>query len=657
MFGYSREEAIGETLDRLVNTEDTFEAARAYTDQVMQGKDLPPVEVVRYRKDGSPVDLIAAGSPIQVGDSLIGLVAVYTDISPRKRAERLLRGLNSAALAVETVLDPSNIFTTVGEQLEKLGFVSAILLLDEDGHRLFPKYVNYGAKEVALAEKFLGVKAETFSVAVDQVDVFREVIGEGRTVLVAGEEGIRQLLPSRLKGLAGQLVKILGVALSIDAPLIVEDKVVGLLSVQSDDLVAEDMPAVSAFAHQIAAAWRKANLMQDLEQSLEDLKTTQTQLMQAQKMEALGRLAGGIAHDFNNLLTIIDISSRLLERQLHPQDPLWEHTKRIREASERAANLTKQLLSSSRREIVQPRIVNLNKVVGDLGQMLRRIIGEDVQLVTKLPKGLAQVKADPAQIEQVIVNLAVNARDAMPTGGQLFIETANTVLDEIYAASHVEATPGEYVMLSVSDTGVGMSNEVKAHLFEPFFTTKERGQGTGLGLPTVFGIVKGSGGHIRVHSEEGLGTCFYIYFPVTRESAMPAKSPALQSAALRGTETVLVVEDEASVRDLAVHILESRGYKVLAAENGRGALRLSEEYQGPIHLLFTDVVMPEMSGKVLARKLRAQRQGLRVLYMSGYNEDFIAHHGGLGEGAVVLTKPFTLEALLHRVRLVLDTTD
>jgi CheY-like chemotaxis protein len=299
-------------------------------------------------------------------------------------------------------------------------------------------------------------------------------------------------------------------------------------------------------------------------------------------------------------------------------------------------------------------VVNLNELIGELSGMLQRVIGEDITLVTTLAEDLWNVKVDPPQMEQVIVNLAVNARDAMPQGGSLCIETANIVLDEVYVTRYVDARPGEHVMLTVSDTGVGMSDEVKAHIFEPFFTTKERGQGTGLGLPIVFGIVKQSGGHISVYSEVGQGTTFRIYLPTTTEAMAQPPSLMAASGTAQGTETVLIVEDEPAVKDLAVSILTTHGYQVLAAANGFEALQSCDKYDGPIHLLLTDVVMPQMNGRELAEQLHPRRRELRVLYMSGYSSDVIAYHGVLEEGMVVLPKPFTMETLTAKVRQVLD---
>jgi PAS domain S-box-containing protein len=381
------------------------------------------------------------------------------------------------------------------------------------------------------------------------------------------------------------------------------------------------------------------------------------QFRQAQKLEALGRLAGGVAHDFNNLLTVIHLSTRMLERYLRSEDPLWEHVQRIRESGERAANLTKQLLSFSRREMIEPRVVNLNELVSRLADMLRRIIGEHIKLLTLLDDELWPVYVDPAQVDQVIMNLVVNARDAMLQGGTLTIETSNVVLDEAYSARHVDTQPGEYVILIISDTGVGMSEEVKARIFEPFFTTKERGKGTGLGLSTAFGIVKQNDGHIWVYSEEGRGTTFKIYLPRTKEteSGSPARTRPLTPVRPIETEKViLIVEDNADVRNLAVTALKTHGYQVLAAKNGVEALQISLGHEGPIHLLLTDVVMPDIGGAELVEQIRAQRPETNVLYMSGYANSMMVRRGIVSEDALFLPKPFDVDALIRKVREALS---
>jgi len=450
---------------------------------------------------------------------------------------------------------------------------------------------------------------------------------------------------------------MLKVPKSIITPLIAEDEVIGVLSVQSDDLTEADVPAITAFAHQVAAAWHKANLMQDLQRSLEELERTQDQLVQAQKMEAIGRLAGGVAHDFNNLLTAIIGYSEFLLASFDHGDPRRKDVEEIKKAADQAAALTRQLLAFSRKQVLQLQVLDLNAIISNMEKMLRRLIGEDIELVTVLDPALGRVKADPGQIEQVLMNLAVNARDAMPQGGKLTIETMNAYLDEDYARRHVDVQPGPYVMLAVSDTGVGMDAGTQAHLFEPFFTTKQVGQGTGLGLSTVYGIVKQSNGHIWVYSEPGHGTTFKIYLPMVEEVVELAEERTPVAAISQtGVEAVLLVEDNDDVRDLARRVLLQHGYSVLEARDGEEALLICERHEGPVHLLVTDVVMPGgLSGRQLAERLAALYPGMKVLYMSGYTDNAIVHHGVLGPGMAFLQKPFSPDVLVCKVREVLDT--
>ncbi len=386
----------------------------------------------------------------------------------------------------------------------------------------------------------------------------------------------------------------------------------------------------------------------------EALRKSEEQLLQAQKMEAIGRLAGGVAHDFNNLLTGIIGYAELLLGGLDPHDPRHREAEEIRKAGERAASLTRQLLAFSRKQILQPKRLNLNAVVRDMEKLLQRLIGEDIYLATDLEAGLGLVEADPSQIEQVIINLVVNARDAMPLGGKLNLETANVELGESYTHRDVNFQAGPYVMLAVTDNGEGMDEETQAHIFEPFFTTKGANQGTGLGLSTVYGIVKQSGGYIWVYSEPKWGTTFKIYLPLAAASLEAERSLPEAAAPRQGWETVLLVEDEETVRDLAAEALHQNGYQVLPAANAEEALAVCESYQEPIHLLLTDVVMPGMSGRHLAEKLCALYPNLKVLYMSGYAENAISHHGVLDPGIAFLAKPFPINTLVNRVRQVLD---
>ncbi|MDD5541660.1 MAG: ATP-binding protein [Acidobacteriia bacterium] len=392
---------------------------------------------------------------------------------------------------------------------------------------------------------------------------------------------------------------------------------------------------------------------QELQKEFSERKQLEKQLLQSQKMEAVGRLAGGIAHDFNNLLTIINGYSELLLQTMPPSDPRFNKVGEIREAGERAKTLIRQLLAFSRRQVLQPRIVSINEIVKGIQKMLQRLIGEDVEVSLSLASSLAPVKADPGQLEQVLLNLAVNSRDAMPQGGRLTIETDNVVLDETYAQSHAEVQPGPYVMMAVSDTGCGMDAETLTHVFEPFFTTKEQGKGTGLGLSTVYGIVEQSGGTLWVYSVPGQGTTFKIYLPAESEPVGVETAEVSRSESLQGTESVLVVEDDEGVRRLTCQILHLYGYKVLEASNGKEALEICRSYGEPIHLTLTDVIMPHIGGRELAEQLVKIRPEMKVLYMSGYTDDTVIHQGLLHEGTPYLQKPFSALSLAQKVRQTL----
>jgi hypothetical protein len=386
---------------------------------------------------------------------------------------------------------------------------------------------------------------------------------------------------------------------------------------------------------------------------ISDKKRLEAQLHQSQKMEAFGQLAAGVAHDFNNLLTVISGYSDLLLTKLPPDDPKTKMVAQVRRAGDRAASLTRQLLAFSRQQVLEPKVLDLNVIVTDIEKMLRRLIGEDVQFTIVLGKAISSVKVDAGQIEQVIINLAVNARDAMPQGGKLTIETSDAELDESYAASHPEARAGRFVMIAISDTGCGMAQEVKARIFEPFFTTKGVGQGTGLGLAVVHGIVKQSGGNIDVYSEVGVGTTFRIYLPAVEQQPRISSAHG-QELPSRGFETILLVEDEESVRELATFVLQGCGYTVMTAPEGLAALQLMESCRQQIHLLVTDVVMPHMGGRKLAEILLAAYPELRVLFMSGYTDDAVVRHGVLQANTNFLQKPFTPNSLAKKVRDVLD---
>jgi two-component system, cell cycle sensor histidine kinase and response regulator CckA len=393
--------------------------------------------------------------------------------------------------------------------------------------------------------------------------------------------------------------------------------------------------------------------LRDKRRAEEALRVTEVQLHQAQKMEAVGRLAGGIAHDFNNILSVILSYAEMLQAELKTHDPMRGELEQIVKAGNRAAGLTRQLLAVGRRQVLSPRVLDLNDLVRSFEAMVERVLGEDIEIAVRL-QSRARVLVDPGQMEQVLLNLVVNARDAMPKGGKLSIETADVEFDAAYAQKHVDVKPGPYVMLSVSDNGEGMDAATQTRIFEPFFTTKAQGKGTGLGLPTVFGIVKQSGGHVWVYSEPKRGTTFKVYLPQTLQVSS-SRPPVVSGRTLRGSETILLVEDEEQVRAVTKRILTQSGYRVLDAASGPAAVALSEGFSGTIDLLLTDVVMPKMSGRELAERLATRAPPMKVIFMSGYTDDAVVRHGVLNSGVEFLQKPIMMDVLLGRVRDVLDT--
>jgi signal transduction histidine kinase/ActR/RegA family two-component response regulator len=392
-----------------------------------------------------------------------------------------------------------------------------------------------------------------------------------------------------------------------------------------------------------------------IEEKTEEAISLAEQFRQAQKMEAVGRLAGGIAHDFNNLLMVIQSYTEMMQDDLPPENVMRKNTGQVLKAAQRAANLTRQMLAFSRKQILSPVVLDLNAVIGDTAQMLKRLIGEDIEFRVVSAGSLWAIAADPDQIVQVVMNLCVNARDAMAQGGTLTISTENASSMEMHMGGHFYVTPGEYVKLSVADTGVGISQEMQEHIFEPFFTTKEVGKGTGLGLATVYGIVKQSGGYIWVESEPGHGTRFTIYLPRVQQAAAPEIASPSETRP-RGNETILVAEDEQALRDAMCDYLRTLGYTVLAASDGPHALTLAAGHEGPIDLLISDVVMPRMSGRELSEALTHLRPTLRTIFMSGYTDDAVLRHGVKKIGAAFIQKPFRLGTLAHEVRTMLGRT-
>jgi len=439
----------------------------------------------------------------------------------------------------------------------------------------------------------------------------------------------------------------------LDIPFIVvsgamgEDRAVAMMKAGAQDYVMKSH--LARLAPAVEREIGDALARRELRRTEADRKRIEAQLHQAQKLESVGRLAGGVAHDFNNLLTVINGYSDMLLADFVSSHPIHETVTEIRQAGERAAALTRQLLVLSRKKVTQPQHVNLNEIVAEVEKMLARLIGEDIRLDSALSPSLGHVLADPGLLHQVLMNLAVNARDAMPGVGTLSIETANVDVDTSYVEQHPEMKVGPYVRLKVSDTGAGMTKEVQAHLFEPFFTTKKLGEGTGLGLATVYGIVKQSDGSIWVYSEPGVGTTFSIYLPRVDDAANLPRESASSHPSLRGSETILVVEDQDQVRRMAVRILREYGYEVIESANPEDALLHSETFAGPIHLLLTDVIMPGMTGPELVDRIKPRRPSMEIIYMSGYSQ-----HTTLDLAGAYLSKPFSPQALAIKVRETLD---
>lgn len=488
---------------------------------------------------------------------------------------------------------------------------------------------------------------DPFFTRVDNAEDFRAALARQQWDVVLADFSMPQY--SALEGLqllktTGQMIPFVVVTGSIN-----EETAVCCLKQGADDYILKNnMTRLGPAVQQAIRVYKERQERQALEE----------QLRRAQKMEAIGQLSGGIAHDFNNILTAIlgnaEMALEALESIAPQADAIREGLLEIEKSAERAAALTRQLLAFSRRQVIQPVRVDLNRMLRDMEKMLKRLIAENIRLEVVTQAGLRLVKADPGQLEQVVMNLAVNARDAMPKGGLLRLETANEILDKDYLSTHPEARGGPHVRLTVRDTGCGMDRQTLERAFEPFFTTKEVGQGTGLGLATVYGIVKQAEGHITVESGVGSGTTFYIYLPVCDEDETEGPVGLEGDQALEGKETILICEDDVCVRELAMQMLQAAGYQILAAENGEQALRLAQASRKPIDLLITDVIMPVMDGKELSKRMKKIYPEVRTLFVSGYTAEIIARHGVLQAGLCFLEKPFTSIMLLRKVRESLD---
>jgi len=592
VYGYSAVEAVGRSIAILSPPEQRNELDQLL-ERLTRGEKIEHHETTRVRKDGQKIIVSLTLSPIHdASGKIVGASAISRDITERRRVEQDL--LRSEARFASLVQDaPYGIYrvTLDGRFLQ----VNPALV----------RMLGYQSEAELLArniETDVYAKAKFRKQMVDEHwrdKDFRDV--EAHWKRKNGEKIIVRLSGRPVQRAAGELAYF--------------------------EVFAEDIT---------------------------ERRSLERQLMQSQKMDAIGRLAGGVAHDFNNLLGVILGQTELLQAELGSNPSVHRRAEAIEHSASRAAELTKQLLAFSRQQFIEPRVVDTNAIVREVEKLLRRLIGEDVEFALRLQPNAGNIKVDPSQLEQILMNLAVNARDAMPDGGKLILETAYVELDEAYARQHFGAQAGDFVMLVVSDTGTGMDSQTLARIFEPFFTTKTDGRGTGLGLSTVYGIVKQNNGYIMPYSEIGHGTTFRIYFPRVRETPEVRSQKPNQAEFAKGNETILIVEDEAPLRELALELLEANGYKVIEAERGEKAIHLVKHSQTPIDLLLTDVVMPGIGGRQLAKQLLELRPGLHVLYMSGYTDDVISNRGVLPANTLLLPKPFTRAILLRRVREALN---
>ena len=645
IFGWTREETMGKLLSETIIPERDREAHAHGIREYLQSGVGPVlnrrIEISARHRDGHEFPVELAVSPARIGETYI-FSAFVRDITDRRRDERRLasqyavtRVLSEAVTLEEAV---PQIIQAVGESLEwDLGVFWRV-----EKHSGTLRCLHHW--------QATGVRADEF-IAENQLNGYKLGKGLPGRIWERGQAiWIRDLTDDPILARTAAVAKI-GIHGAFGFPIRISGEVDGVIEFFSRQVREPDNELLSM----IADVALRIGQFGERARAEEALRQTEAQLRQAQKMEAVGRLAGGVAHDFNNLLTVIRGYSELVLSRLPAADPSRREMDEVKKAADRAAGLTSQLLSFSRRQFVATKIVDLNAIILNMDGMLRRLLGEDVvDLCVDLDPRLASIKADPGQIEQVIMNLAVNARDAMPAGGRLTIETRNVVVDQATRRETMMLEQGSYVLLAIRDTGQGMSEETQSHLFEPFFTTKEKGKGTGLGLSTVYGIVKQSGGTIGIESKLGQGTVCKIIFPKVDEAAqaLPVANGTVGRAV--GRETILVVEDDPSVRGLVQEALRVSGYDVLVARHGIEALLTGAKHMGPIHLLLTDVAMPQMSGPEVAEKLTSVRPDIKVLYMSGYPDHPVFEQGGVKRDTAFLHKPFTPTVLTQKVREVLD---
>ena len=596
------------------------------------------------RADGLERHIVAHGEPIfNENQTITGLTGFLQDITERKRAEAEIRHRNRELALLNRVIaasaaspDPAAILETVCQELPLAFEVAwaAAAVIDKD-----QAVVTFVAQYVS--EGNLVPLPPTIFVA--DLPVYQHMRQYKEPVAVVDAQNDPRLAAIQ------SIFRERGVVSLLIIPFIVEDHFVGGVGLGTMELrrfSRVEMRLAQSVADQVGGALARARLE-------EERGRLAAEYQQAQKLEAIGQLAAGIAHDFNNILMGVIGFAELLYLDLARDDPHREAASKILKSGQQAANLVRQLLAFSRKQVIRPQIVSLNEVMTEMDELLRRTIHENIILETRLASDLWPIKADPVQIEQVILNLAVNARDAMPDGGRLTIETANRVLGRAAAGYHISCDPGDYILLTITDTGHGMSEAVQQRIFDPFFTTKAPGQGTGLGLATVFGIVKQCGGDIEVASEEGVGTSFKIYIPCTWDASVALNQPATETPSVAGNYTILVVEDNAEVRELVQHALQAYGYTLLNAQDGQEALEVAAHHPGLIHLLLTDMVMPGLGGQALAEQLLTMYPGLRVVYMSGYADEVTLTDGPLQAEAIFLQKPFRPTTLAREIQVIL----
>ena len=647
IFGWSRAEALGQMLPEMILPRRDREAhVRAMRDLLQTGAGSlnRRIEVTALHKDGHEFPVEMSVSLARIGEAYI-FSAFIRDITDRRRTERRLASQYAVTrvLAESTSLDQAvpRIIQAVGESLE--WEVGVFWRVDKSSGLL--RCLDLWTAATIHVEDFVTATwQQSFKAGIGlpgQIWARKEPVW---MTDVAKEPNFPRSKDAEKSGLHG----------AFGFPIVVGGEVEGVIEFFSRQVREPDAELLKM----VADVGLKTGQFGERTRAMDALQATEAQLRQSQKMEAVGRLAGGVAHDFNNLLTVIRGYSELILSRLGPGDPMQRELEEVKKAADRAAGLTGQLLAFSRRQFVSTKAVDLNAVIMNMDGMLRRLMGEDIiELCADLDPHLGSVKADPGQLEQVIMNLAVNARDAMPTGGRLTIKTRNVVIGKGTSREGVLLDEGAYVLLAVGDTGQGMSEETQSHLFEPFFTTKEKGKGTGLGLSTVYGIVKQSGGTIAVESKPGQGTTFKIFFPRVDEAVGRADASAVLGGRALGRETILLVEDEPAVRGLVHEALRVHGYTVLVARHGIEALLTGAKHMGPIHLLLTDVVMPQMSGPEVAEKLTAVRPDMKVLYMSGYPDHPVFSQGAVKRETAFLQKPFTPNVLTQKVREVLDSVN